>query len=60
MNGPKAPFVLPAPKLVTDEALEEIIRGVGIDRALNAGATVEATLPKTNGAANGNGHLHIR
>ena len=41
LNPPKAPFALPALKLVTDEALEEIIRSVGIDRALTAAAAVE-------------------
>ena len=41
LNPPKAPFALPAPKLVTDKALEDIIRSVGIDRALNAAAAVE-------------------
>jgi hypothetical protein len=41
LKGPKTPLALPAPKLVTDKALEDIIRSVGIDRALTAAAAVE-------------------
>jgi hypothetical protein len=41
LNGPKAPLALPAPKLVSDAELEEVIRIAGIDRTLTAAVAVE-------------------
>ena len=42
LNGPKAPLALPAPKRVSDAELEAIICSAGIERTLNAAASVEA------------------
>jgi hypothetical protein len=42
LNPPAAPFAFPKPKLVSDQQLEDIIRVAGIERTLNAAASVEA------------------
>ena len=41
LHAPKTQLALPAPKVVTDEALKEIVRVAGISRTLDAAIAVE-------------------